>query len=67
MAIQKVMASQLLQMVTFAYVFQSRSQDSNVVLAIMEDVIGRLKAMMLSLNTAFYRQENAGCYRSGRP
>ena len=65
MAIQKVMASQQLQMVTFAYVFQSRSQDSNVVLAIMEDVIGRLKAMMLALNTAFYRQENAGCYRSG--
>lgn len=64
-AIRKVMASQQLQMMTFANVFQSCGQDSNAVLAIMEDVIGKLKAMMPSLSTVFYRQDNAGCYRSG--
>lgn len=65
-AIRKVMASQQLQMMTSAHVFKSCSQDSSkAVFAIMEDVIGKLKAIMPSLSTVFYRQDNAGCYRSG--
>jgi len=31
----------------------------------MEDVIGKLKAIMPTLKTVIYRQDNAGCYRSG--
>ena len=64
-ATRKMVATQQLQMMTFAHVFQSCSQDSNAVLAIMEDVIGKLKAIMPTLKTVIYRQDNAGCYRSG--
>lgn len=64
-AMRKIMASQQLQMMTFVHVFQSCNQDSSTVLAIMEDVIGKLKAIMPSLKTVTYRQDNAGCYRSG--
>ena len=48
---------------TFVHVFQSCSQDSNTVIAIMEDVIGKLKAVIPSLKTVAYRKDNAGCYR----
>ena len=64
-ATRKMVPPQQLQMITFAHVFQSCSQDSNAVLAIMEDVIGKLKAVMPALKTVIYRQDNAGCYRSG--
>ena len=64
-ATRKLMASQQLQMMTFVHVFQSCNQESGDVLAIMEDVIGKLKAIMPSLKTVTYRQDNAGCYRSG--
>ena len=59
------MASQQLQMMTFVHVFQSCNQENSTVLAIMEDVISKLKAIMPSLKTVTYRQENPGCYRSG--
>ena len=48
-ATRKIVPSQQLQMMTFVHVFQSCSQDSSAVLAIMEDVIGKLKAIMPSL------------------
>ena len=64
MATLKIVATQELQMMTFVHVFQSCSQDSNAVLAIMEDIIGKLKAIMPTLETVIYRQDNAGCYRS---
>ena len=54
-----------LEMMTFTHVFQSCSQDSYAVLAIMSDVVGKLKKIMPNLKTVFYRQDNAGCYRSG--
>lgn len=54
-----------LEMMTFTHVFQSCSQDSHAVLAIMSDVINKLKQIMPSLKTIVYRQDNAGCYRSG--
>lgn len=59
------MASQQLQVMTSAHVHTCSQDSSNAVFAIMEDVIGKLKAIMPSLSTAFYRQDNAGCYRSG--
>ena len=52
-------------MMTFSHIFQSCSQDSYAVLAIMSDVVGKLKKIMPNLKTLFYRQDNAGCYRSG--
>lgn len=64
-ATRKIVATQQLQMMTFVHVFQSCSQDSNAVLAIMEDIIGKLKVIMPTLKTVIYRQDNAGCYRSG--
>ena len=47
------------------HIFQACSQDSGAVLAIMDDVIGKLKNVMPGLQTVFYRQDNAGCYRCG--
>ena len=64
-ATRKIVPIQQLQMMTFVHVFKSCSQDSSAVLAIMEDVIGKLKAIMPSLKAIFYTQDNAGCYRSG--
>ena len=54
-----------LKIMTFVHVFQSCSQDRNAVLAIMEDIIGKLKAIMPTLETVIYRHDNAGCYRRG--
>ena len=53
------------EMMTFAHVFKSCSQDSLTVQAIMSDVLGKLKEMMPTLCFVYYRQDNAGCYRSG--
>ena len=53
------------EMMTFAHVFKSCSQDSLTVQAIMSDVLGKLKEMMPTLRFVYYRQDNAGCYRSG--
>ena len=44
-----------LQMLTFAHIFKSCSQDSSAILAVMADVIRQLKIV-------YYRQDNAGCY-----
>ena len=53
------------RMMTLAHVFQSCSQDSLTVQAIMSGVLGKLKEMMPTLCFVYYRQDNAGCYRSG--
>ena len=58
-------SSQQLEMMTFVHVFQACSQDSYAVLAVMSDVIGKLKKIMPLLKNVYYRQDNAGCYRSG--
>ena len=39
-------SSQQLKMMTFVHVFQACSQDSYAVLAVMSDVIGKLKKIM---------------------
>ena len=54
-----------LQMLTFAHIFKSCSQDSCAVLAVMADVIRQLKIAMPGLKTVCYRQDNAGCYHCG--
>ena len=52
------------EMLTFVHIFQSCSQDSHTVLAIIDDVLGQLKTIMPKLNRVFLRQDNAGCYHS---
>ena len=53
------------QMLTFAHIFQTCTQDSCAVLAVMADVIKQLETTMPGLNTVSYRQDNAGCYHCG--
>ena len=64
-ATRRMAPDQDLEMMTFSHVFQSCNQDSPAVQAIMTDVIGKLKQVMPTLRTVYYRQDNAGCYRSG--
>ena len=59
------MSNQEFEMMSFVHIFQACNQDSGAVLAIMDDVIGKLKSVMPGLQTVFYRQDNAGCYRCG--
>ena len=54
-----------LEMLSFAHIFQSCSQDSCAVLAVMADVIRQLKEIMPGLKTVSSRQDNAGCYHCG--
>ena len=53
-----------LQMLTFAHIFKSCSQDSSAVLAVMADV-WQLKIAMPGHKIVYYRQDNAGCYHCG--
>ena len=62
-ATRRVSPDQDFEMMTFAHVFQSCSQDSLAVQAIMSDVLGKLKEVMPMLSSVCYRQDNAGCYR----
>ena len=54
-----------LEMLTFVHIFQSCSQEYVIVLAIISDIIERLKNIMPKLRSVSYRQDNAGCYRNG--
>ena len=53
-----------LQMLTFVHLFQSCTQDSYTVMAIIDDVVGQLKTEVPNLDKIFLRQDNAGCYHS---
>ena len=53
-----------LEMTTIVHIFQSCSQESDVVLVIMNDVIRQLKSVMPNLETVNFRSDNAGCYHS---
>lgn len=57
--------SDRLQMLTFAHISQTCSQDSCAVLAVMADIIKQLKTTMPGLDTVSYRQDNAGCCHCG--
>ena len=63
-ATRRLSPDQDFEMMTFAHVFQSCNQDSSAVQAIMSDVLGKLKEVMPMLRSVYYRQDNAGCYRS---
>ncbi|XP_028517294.1 uncharacterized protein LOC114575856 [Exaiptasia diaphana] len=53
-----------LEMLTFVHVFTTCSQDSYAVMAIINDVVGQLKAERPQLSNFSLRQDNAGCYHS---
>ena len=57
-------AGNTLQTLTLAHVFQRSSQDSLYVLAIIVDVIRKLKCTMPELKSLSFRQDHAGCYHS---
>ena len=53
------------QMLTIAHIFQTCSQDSCAVLAVMVDVIKELKTIIPGLKKVSFRQNNAGCCHCG--
>ena len=53
-----------LEMLSFIHTFTSCTQDSYSVMAIVDDVVGQLKAERPELKEVFWRQDNAGCYHS---
>ncbi len=53
-----------IEMLTFAHIFESCSQDSPTVLAIFNDVLLQLKSILPSLELVYMKQDNAGCYHS---
>ena len=52
----------VLQWQGFIHIIQSCSQGSSAVIAIMHHVLTTLKQEHPEINTAFFRQDNAGCY-----
>ena len=50
------------EMLTFVHSFESCTQDSSAVLAIIDDVFTQLKEIMPQMNSVYVRQGNAGCY-----
>ena len=53
-----------LQMLTLVHLFEKSNQDSMYVLAIIDDVIEKLKNVIPGLKSVNFRQDNAGCYHS---
>ena len=58
------LAGKTLQTLTLVHVFQKSNQDSLFVLAVIDDVIEKLKSAMPELKSVSLRQDNAGCYHS---
>ena len=54
----------VLQSQSFVHVAENSDQDSFLVVRIIEHVLRTLKAEHAELQTAFLRQDNAGCYHS---
>lgn len=50
------------EMLTFVHSFESCTQDSSAVLAIIDDVFTQLKEIMPQMNSVYVRQANAGCH-----
>ena len=53
-----------MQLLSFVHVFEKCSQESDTVLAIIDDVFSQLKSIAPEVTTVFLRQDNAGCYHS---
>ena len=47
---------------TFVHSFESCTQDSSALLAIIDDIFTQLKEIMPEMNSVYLRQDNAGCY-----
>lgn len=52
------------QGLTLVHVFQKSNQDSLYALAVIDDVMQKLKATMPNLKSLHLKQDNAGCYHS---
>ena len=52
------------EMATFVHVFEKCNQDSDTVVAILDDVFKQLASIALEISTIYLRQDNAGCYHS---
>ena len=55
----------LTSMLTFVNVFESCTQDSCTVVAVMSNLLERLKEIIPALKSVHYWQDNAGCYHCG--
>lgn len=53
-----------LQHQAFVHIVENCSQDSNVVVSIIQQTLQQLKKEHPEIKTAFLRQDNAGCYHS---
>ena len=53
-----------LQTLMFVHIFQKCTQDSSIVVAILEDVVKQLKDTFPEVKKVYLRQDNAGCYHS---
>ena len=53
-----------LQNQSFVHIVKNCNQDSSVVIRIMEDILRTLKTENPEISTAFFRQDNAGCYHN---
>ena len=49
---------------SFVHIVENTSQDSSVVLLITEHTLRSLKEVNPTIDTAFLRQDNAGCYHN---
>lgn len=52
-----------IQLLTFCHILKSCTQDRSTVLVLMANVIKQLKSTMPPVDSMFYQQDNAGCYR----
>lgn len=51
---------------TFLHCFDQCKQDSDAVLAILNDVLSRMKTEKSELTDVYLRADNAGCYHSAQ-
>lgn len=63
-AIRKYLDGEM-EMLTFVNIFESCTQDSCTVVAVMPNVLQRLKEIVPALKFVYYWQDNAGCYHCG--
>lgn len=62
--VRKVPNGNMLQQVHVHIVDRCRSQDSTAVIAIMEHTLRSIKEENPEIDTAYFRQDNAGCYHT---
>lgn len=58
---EKKIANNKTEILTFVHSFESCTQDSSTVPAIIDDVFTQLKEIMQEINSLHLRYDNAGC------